>query len=55
MGNGEPFHPATRTVEDHKRDRLFRSHGIQVVEHFDATECYKDPDRVVRDFLKLLK
>ena len=53
--DGEPFHPATRTVEAHKRDRFFRSYGIQVVEHFDATECYNDPDRVVRDFLKLLK
>ncbi len=53
--DGEPFHPATRTVDDHKRDRLFHSHGIQVVEHFDASECYSNPDRVVREFLKLLK
>ena len=53
--DGEPFHPATRTVEDHERDRLFRSHGILVVEHFDASECYNDPDGVVRRFLDILR
>ncbi len=53
--DGEPFHPPTRTVEDHERDRLFRSHGILVVEHFDASECYKNPEKVVETFLKILK
>ena len=53
--DGEPFHPSTRTVEDHKRDRLFRAHGILVVEHFDASECYKNPDGVVQRFLEILK
>jgi hypothetical protein len=51
--DGEPFHPPTRTVEDHKRDRDFRKYGIQV-EHFDASECYQQPDRVVKDFLDTL-
>ncbi|KAF5414318.1 MAG: hypothetical protein C5S48_08895 [Candidatus Methanogaster sp.] len=53
--DGEPFHPPTRTVKDHERDRLFRSHGILVVEHFDASKCYKTPEDVVEIFLKILK
>lgn len=52
--DGEPFHPPSRTVHDHERDRLFRHHGIRVVEHFDANRCYQDPDGVVADFLRLL-
>lgn len=52
--DGEPFHPPSRTTEDHERDRLFRTHGIGVVEHFDATHCYREPDLVVAQFLRLL-
>jgi len=52
--DGEPYHPPSRTVDDHKRDRDFRKYGIQVVEHFDARECYQQPDRVVKDFLDTL-
>ena len=52
--DGEPFHRPTRTVEDHARDRLFRSHGVSVVEHFDATRCYQDPEGVVAEFVRLL-
>jgi hypothetical protein len=52
--DGEPFHPPTRTVQDHERDRLFRAHGIKVVEHFDAGQCYSDPAAVVDRFLKIL-
>ncbi len=53
--DGEPFHPASRTVEDHSWDRLFKAHGIRIVEHFDASDCYEDPDGVVTRFLELLK
>ena len=53
--DGEPFHPASRTVEDHERDRLFKQHGIRVVEHFDATKCYEAPQTVVKKFLEILK
>jgi len=53
--DGEPYHPPTRTVEDHRRDRYFKEHGINLVEHFDATECYNKPDDVVGRFLKLLE
>jgi hypothetical protein len=37
-------HPPTRTVKDHERDRLFKAHGIRVVEHFDAGECWEDAE-----------
>jgi hypothetical protein len=47
-------HPPTRTVEDHERDRLFKVHGIRVVEHFDASECWENADGVVKRFLYLL-
>jgi hypothetical protein len=47
-------HPPTRTVEDHERDRLFKAHGIRVVEHFDASECWENADGVVKRFLYLL-
>jgi hypothetical protein len=52
--DGEPFHPAARAAEDHKRDRLFRLHGIRVVERFSATECYEQPEAVVSRFLAVL-
>lgn len=53
--DGEPFHPPSRTVQDHDRDRLFRVHGIKVVEHFDANRCYNNPDEVVQEFLRILE
>jgi hypothetical protein len=53
--DGGPFHPATRTTEDHERDRLFRAHGVRVVEHFDAEQCYQHSALVVIRFLELLR
>lgn len=53
--DGEPFHPPSRTAEDHTRDRLFRGQGIVHVEHFNADECYNQPELVVRQFLILLE
>jgi hypothetical protein len=53
--DGEPFHPPTRTAQDHARDRTFREHGIRLVEHFDATECYETADEVLSRFLRLLE
>jgi hypothetical protein len=52
--DGEPFHPPSRTVADHARDRLFKYHGIPVVEHFDAAECFENAEKVVRQFLAIL-
>ena len=53
--DGEPFHPPSRTVADHDRDRVFRLHGVRVVEHFEASECFNNPDQVVAKFLELLR
>jgi hypothetical protein len=53
--DGEPFHPPSRTAEDHERDRLFHDHGILVVQHFDASECFENPDGIVGRFLGILK
>jgi hypothetical protein len=52
--DGEPFHPPSRTVQDHARDRLFKAHGVRVVEHYDAELCRSAPDTVVQEFLRLL-
>jgi hypothetical protein len=52
--DGEPWHPPTRTVQDHDRDRLFRFHGVELVEHYDATRCLNHPDEVVKTFLAFL-
>jgi len=53
--DGEPFHPPSRTVHDHERDRLFRSYGITHIEHYDANRCYDDAAGVVTEFLALLR
>src|SRR5262249_11934588 len=52
--DGEPFHPPARTVDDHERDRLFLAHGIKLVQHFDAGECFENAEGVVKKFLYLL-
>lgn len=52
--DGEPYHPASRAVHDHARDRGFKLHGIVFIDHYDAAECYNNPDAVVKEFLKHL-
>ncbi len=52
--DGEPFHPASRAAEDHKRDGFFLDHGVWV-HRFDSNECFKYPDDVVKRFLQRLK
>ena len=52
--DGEPYHPPSRTVHDHERDRLFQRHGVRVVSHYDSTDCYTTPGKVVAEFLGLL-
>jgi hypothetical protein len=52
--DGEPWHPPGRAAEDHARDRIFLGHGIDLVQHYDAVECYEAPKFVVGSFLKLL-
>ncbi len=53
--DGEPFHPPSRTVHDHERDRLFNNYRILVTQHFDADECFENAEGVVRKFLDILK
>lgn len=53
--DGEPYHLPTRTVHDHDRDRLFKAHGVVVVEHFDSKPCYYTPNAVVKQFLGILE
>jgi hypothetical protein len=52
--DGEPFHPASRAAEDHKRDGFFLDHGVWV-HRFDSNECFKYPDDIVQRFLQRLK
>src|SRR5215510_6097312 len=40
-------HPPARKVDDDERARLFKAHGIRLVEHFDAGECWENPEGVV--------
>jgi Holliday junction resolvase-like predicted endonuclease len=46
--DGAPYHPAERAVDDHRRDRLFRTHGLWV-EHYDAEEVFARPDGIVAE------
>jgi hypothetical protein len=41
-------------VDERERARLFKAHGIRLVEHFDAGDCLENADGVVRRFLYLL-
>ncbi len=52
--DGEPWHPPSRTIQDHERDRLFKRYGI-CVEHFDASRCIEQAELVVREFLDILQ
>jgi very-short-patch-repair endonuclease len=49
-----PWHEG-KAAEDHERDRLFRHHGIRVIERFDYERGYAMPDDVVAEFLRLLE
>ena len=53
--DGEPYHPPSRTVHDHEWDRLFLSHGVKLVQHYDANDARDDPYGVVQGFLRLLE
>ncbi len=34
--------------------RIRQRHGIRVAQHYDSTDCYVTPDKVVAEFLALL-
>jgi hypothetical protein len=48
-------HTSDRRVEEQERERLFRLHGIRVVERYDSARCQEQPFNVVREFLHLLR
>jgi very-short-patch-repair endonuclease len=48
-----PYH--TSAAADHGKDRLFKGHGVKVVERYPADDCYNDALGVVRQFLQLLE
>lgn len=50
----EETHPVTRTAQDHKRDRLFKTHGIRVIEHYENVNSLERAYEVVREFLTIL-
>ncbi|MDB9378998.1 pentapeptide repeat-containing protein, partial [Nodularia sphaerocarpa] len=50
-----PHHKPERRVEEQERERIFRRHGIKVVERFDSSRCYENPDEVVEEFFKMLE
>lgn len=53
--DGEAFHPPETRAQESDRDRLFKRHGLRLVEHYSATRCRHDPDGVVGTFLHLLE
>jgi hypothetical protein len=52
---GDVFHPSATAFKDHDRARLFKDYGLIVVEFYDATRCYSQPEVVVDDFLRRLR
>jgi len=53
--DGEAWHPPERAALEHKRDRVFRRHGLRTVERYDARECLRSADSLVADFLELVQ
>ncbi|MDQ2904119.1 MAG: hypothetical protein M3Y81_11265 [Chloroflexota bacterium] len=51
--NGETFH--TSAAKDHDRGRLFKMHGIRIFEPYDAKRCINEPERVVKEFIEILR
>jgi hypothetical protein len=51
--NGDTYH--VNSAKDHSRGRLFKLHGIKVFEPYEASRCLKEPNKVVQEFLELLK
>jgi hypothetical protein len=52
--DGEPHYSASSKVFDPESDRFLKAQGIQIIEHYDAEQCWEQPDIVVQDFLEIL-
>jgi hypothetical protein len=53
--NGDEYHTPETSAKDHERARLIKKYGIKVVEIFDATQCYNNPEKVIDVFIEILK
>src|SRR5260221_4543015 len=51
--NGDTYH--VNSAKDHNRGRLFKLHGIKMFEPYEASRCVKEPNKVVQEFLELVK
>jgi hypothetical protein len=49
-----PYPQHDRVADDHRRDRLFSGHGL-LVEHYDSTDAYNDPQAVAAEIIMLAK
>jgi len=47
-------HPAATKANEDERDRIFKRHGIKLVEHYDNGQVASQPEAVVKEFLSLL-
>ena len=52
--DGRPYHEGF-AADDHERDRLFKQHGVRVIERYKADECFETAGEVVSKFLNLLE
>jgi uncharacterized protein YjbI with pentapeptide repeats len=51
----EIYYTPERRTEEQERERMFKRNGIKVVERFDPKSCYKNPDKVVKEFLEIIE
>jgi hypothetical protein len=47
------YHP-DRFEKDAEKDIWFKKSGILCIQHYTAEKCYKEPDKVVNEFLEIL-
>lgn len=50
-----PHHTAEARVKEQERERHFKRYRIFIVERFTADYCLSRPDKVVQEFLELLR
>lgn len=50
--HGDKWHPPETAANEHERRRAFTRLGINIYEIFGADRCWKNPDKVVDDFLQ---
>lgn len=51
--DGEEYHQTA--ANDHARDMVWNAHRIWFIKRFSATECYNYPEKVIEQFLDLLR